>query len=48
MRALRLFQMSGCHAVATSELAERSDWERIRRIIDAFIEGGLRAVEGMR
>lgn len=45
MRALRLFQMSGCHAVATSEFAQRNDWERIRRIIDAFIDGGMRAVE---
>ncbi len=48
MRALRLFQMSGCHAVATSEFAERGDWERIRRVIDAFIDGGMRAVRKMR
>ncbi len=47
LRALRLFQMSGCHAVATSEFAERSDWEHIRQVIDIFIDGGMRAVEEM-
>lgn len=47
LRAIRLFQMSGCHAVATSAFAERSDWDRIRTVIDAFIDGGMRAVSGM-
>lgn len=45
--AVRLFQMSGCHAVATSELAERGDWEQTRAVIDAFIEGGMNAIRGM-
>lgn len=45
MRAVRLFQMSGCHAVASSEFAQRDDWPCIRRAIDVFIEGGLRALE---
>lgn len=47
MRALRLFQMSGCHAVATSAFANREDWEDIRDAMDAFIEGGMRAVQEM-
>ncbi len=42
--ALMLFQMSGCHAVALSPFAERTDWHRIRTAIDRFIEGGLAAV----
>lgn len=45
MRAVRLFQMSGCHAIASSEFTQRDDWPRIRRAIDVFIEGGLRALE---
>lgn len=46
MRAVRLFQMSGCHAIASSEFAQRDDWPHIRHVIDTFIEGGLRALEG--
>ena len=42
--ALRLFQMSGCHAVATSKFAQQEDWPMIRELIDAFIEGGLNAI----
>lgn len=45
MRAVRLFQMSGCHAIASSEFAQRDDWPHIRHVIDTFIEGGLRALE---
>ena len=44
MRAIRLFQMSGCHAVATSDFAKGDDWDRIRRAIDAFIDGGMQAM----
>lgn len=47
MRVVRLFQMSGCHAVATSGLAGRDDWERTRAIVDRFIEAGMEAVRGM-
>ncbi len=47
MRAIRLFQMSGCHAIATSEFARGDDWDRIRRAIDAFIDGGMKAIGGM-
>ncbi len=39
-----LFQMSGCHAVATSKFAQRSDWPQIRELIDQFIEGGMSAL----
>lgn len=46
MRAVRLFQMSGCHAIASSEFAQRDDWPHIRHVIDTFIERGLRALEG--
>lgn len=44
VEALRLFQMSGCHAVATSRFAEEADWLSTRDLIDTFIEGGLDAV----
>lgn len=43
-QALMTFQMSGCHAVATSDAALRADWPLTRSMIDAFIEGGLEAV----
>lgn len=46
--ALRLFQMSGCHAVATSEIAERDYWPIVREVLDVFIEGGLEAVRTRR
>lgn len=46
--ALRLFQMSGCHAVATSDIAKRDDWPLVRAVIDTFIEGGLDAVRNRR
>lgn len=39
--AIRLFQMSGCYAVATSELGRPGNWDDIRRTLDAFIAGGL-------
>lgn len=42
--ALRLFQMSGCHAVATSSIVERDYWPIVREVLDVFIEGGLEAV----
>lgn len=42
--ALRLFQMSGCHAVATSKFAKQDDWPATRDLIDAFIGGGLDAI----
>ena len=45
MRAVRLSQMSGCHAIASSEFAKRDDWPHIRHVIDTFSEGGLRAIE---
>lgn len=47
MRAVRLFQMSGCHTVATSEFAKQADWEQTRAVIDAFIEGGMKAIRGL-
>lgn len=46
--ALRLFQMSGCHAVATSEIARRDYWPIVREVLDIFIEGGLEAVRTRR
>lgn len=46
--ALRLFQMSGCHTVATSDIAERDYWPIVREILDIFIEGGLNAVRTRR
>lgn len=42
--ALRLFQMSGCHAIATSRFAKQDDWPIIRELVDTFIEGGLNAI----
>lgn len=42
--ALFLFQISGCHAIATSRFAEQEDWPQIRDMIDAFIDGGLEAI----
>ena len=44
LEALRLFQMSGCHAIATSKFAKQDDWPQIRDMIDAFIDGGLDAI----
>ena len=38
-----LFQMSGCHAVAT-KAPEGTDWEVVRSMIDCFIRGGIRAL----
>lgn len=46
--ALRLFQMSGCHAVATSDIAERDYWPIVREVLDIFIKGGLEAVRTRR
>lgn len=46
--ALRLFQMSGCHAVATSEIAQEDYWPIVREVLDTFIEGGLEAVRTRR
>lgn len=46
--ALRLFQMSGCHAVATSHMAEKDYWPIVREVLDIFIEGGLEAVRTRR
>lgn len=46
--ALRLFQMSGCHAVATSHIAEKDYWPIVREVLDVFIEGGLEAVRTRR
>lgn len=46
--ALRLFQMSGCHAVATSEFAQKDYWPIVREVLDIFIEGGLEAVRTRR
>lgn len=46
--ALRLFQMSGCHAVATSSIAEHDYWPLVREVLDVFIEGGLEAVRTRR
>lgn len=48
VEALRLFQMSGCHAVASSEIAQRDYWPIVREILDIFIEGGLEAVRTRR
>lgn len=45
VKAVSLFQMSGCHAVATSSLAKRDDWETIKAAIDRFIEGGMAAIK---
>lgn len=47
MRAIRLFQMSGCHAVATSEFAKSDEWDQIRHAIDTFINGGMQAISKM-
>lgn len=46
--ALRLFQMSGCHTVATSHIAEKDYWPIVREVLDVFIEGGLDAVRTRR
>ncbi len=46
--ALRLFQMSGCHTVATSEFAQGDYWPIVREVLDIFIEGGLEAVRTRR
>lgn len=44
LEALRIFQMSGCHAVATSKFSRQKDWTSIRKLIDTFIDGGLAAI----
>lgn len=35
------FHMSGCLAVARSELGEDDSWPEIQRALDAFVSGGL-------
>lgn len=42
--AIALFQMSGCHAVATSDLGRQGDWPRFRQALDRFIQGGMGAL----
>lgn len=44
IKALCIFQMSGCHALATSNLASEGDWHEIQETIDAFIDGGITAL----
>lgn len=41
--ALFRFQMSGCYAVALSEVPD-GEWEVVQRTLDAFIRGGMGAV----
>ena len=41
IKALCVFQMSGCHALATSGLASEGDWPELQETIDAFIDGGI-------
>ena len=43
-RALTLFQMSGCHTLATSARVNNADWPQIRQAVDRFIEGGVAAL----
>ncbi len=43
-RALTLFQMSGCHTLATSERMNNANWPQIRQAVDRFIEGGVAAL----
>ncbi len=43
-RALTLFQMSGCHALATSDRTSNADWSQVRQAVDRFIEGGVAAL----
>lgn len=44
IKALCVFQMSGCHALATSGLASEGDWQELQETIDAFIDGGITAL----
>lgn len=44
IKALCVFQMSGCHALATSGLASEGDWPELQETIDAFIDGGITAL----
>lgn len=44
LEALRLFQISGCHAIATSKFAKQENWPQIRNMIDVFIDGGFQAI----
>lgn len=39
-RAVFRFQMSGCYAVALSDVS-REDWQSVQRTVDAFVRGGL-------
>lgn len=39
-----LFQMSGCHAVATSVDVSDAEWREYQDILDRFIRGGLAAL----
>lgn len=41
--ALFRFQMSGCYAVAMSDVPN-GEWEVVQRTLDAFIRGGINAV----
>lgn len=44
IKALCVFQMNGCHALATSGLASEGDWPELQETIDAFIDGGITAL----
>lgn len=45
-RALLLFQMSGCYAVAMGTPADQ-EWEPTQRLLDAYIRGGMNAVRSL-
>lgn len=47
MRALFRFQMSGCYAVARSDVPP-GDWARIQHLLDTFIRGGMQALRSLR
>lgn len=44
-RAVFVFQMSGCYAVALSEVPA-VEWQHVQQTLDAFVRGGLAALRG--